>query len=261
VDHRLRDLARAASQGDLQAEARLLLERVRRGELDEDRLRVAALLGDPAARGALGVAAAARDDDDDAAWLRGVAEVDPSVALWALAEGLASEQRGAHEGQVQERLRRGLADAVARGAAVSFALARDHELDYVVSTAAAKVLVVGLDHLGRDPHRVGDDDPDVVRALEDVRGRFGYLDPGVWSYELSIRSGRGGWAHVLRYTRRRGGTSPHTADAADGWAPPADAVRVRSGVLDGVTFAFADRATARAAIRAAVVPWLLSSRS
>jgi hypothetical protein len=48
ADRRL--LERTAQAGDLQAEARLLLARVRDGELAEERLRLAALLGDPAAR-------------------------------------------------------------------------------------------------------------------------------------------------------------------------------------------------------------------
>lgn len=49
-----RDLERRARQGDSTAEAAALVRRLRAGELDEDRLRVAALVGDPAARLALG---------------------------------------------------------------------------------------------------------------------------------------------------------------------------------------------------------------
>lgn len=53
-DDRLRGVEREAALGDLAAQARLLVERVRRGRLDLERLRLAAWLGDPAARLALG---------------------------------------------------------------------------------------------------------------------------------------------------------------------------------------------------------------
>lgn len=59
MDDLLRDLDRAAQQGDAQAAVRLLRARVRRGELDEDRLRLAAHLGDGAAIACLGGAVAA----------------------------------------------------------------------------------------------------------------------------------------------------------------------------------------------------------
>ncbi|MCO5172530.1 MAG: hypothetical protein M9894_40050 [Planctomycetes bacterium] len=54
ADTRLRRLERAAAQGDLDARVRLLCERLRSGELDEERVRLAAYLGDPAARLLLG---------------------------------------------------------------------------------------------------------------------------------------------------------------------------------------------------------------
>ncbi len=58
ADQRLRDLERDATHGDLQARARLLRERLRVGDLAEERLRLAAYLGDEAARSACGDAAA-----------------------------------------------------------------------------------------------------------------------------------------------------------------------------------------------------------
>jgi hypothetical protein len=50
ADQRLRDLERNAAHGDLQAQARLLLERVRVGDLTEERLQLVAYLGHEAAR-------------------------------------------------------------------------------------------------------------------------------------------------------------------------------------------------------------------
>ena len=52
-DSELRDLERRAAQGERPAEAKLLLERVRRGELGQDQLQLAAYLEHPAARLAL----------------------------------------------------------------------------------------------------------------------------------------------------------------------------------------------------------------
>jgi hypothetical protein len=45
TDQRLRDLERDAAHGDLHARGRLLLERVRVGDLTQERLRLAAYLG------------------------------------------------------------------------------------------------------------------------------------------------------------------------------------------------------------------------
>lgn len=59
MDDLLRDLDRAVQQGDAQAAVGLLRARVRRGELDEERLRLAAHLGDGAAIACLGGAVAA----------------------------------------------------------------------------------------------------------------------------------------------------------------------------------------------------------
>jgi hypothetical protein len=69
VDDRRRQAEREAAR-DPAAASRLLLERVRSGELDEERLRLAAWLGDPAA------AAACRVDppDDLAGWVVAVAD-------------------------------------------------------------------------------------------------------------------------------------------------------------------------------------------
>lgn len=67
ADSRLRQLQRdAASGGDLEAEARFLLERVRVGKLPAERLELAAYLGDPAARLAVSVPG----PDPTAPWTR-----------------------------------------------------------------------------------------------------------------------------------------------------------------------------------------------
>ncbi len=59
-DDLLRDMERSAALGDPVAQARLLVERVRRGRLEPERLRLAAWLGDATARLATG------DDSDEA---------------------------------------------------------------------------------------------------------------------------------------------------------------------------------------------------
>jgi hypothetical protein len=63
ADERLQRLRRAAGRGDVEAQARLLMERVRCGEVGGARVRLAALLGDPAAIEASGVAPDARTLD------------------------------------------------------------------------------------------------------------------------------------------------------------------------------------------------------
>ena len=50
ADERLQQLRRAWDEGDLEAKVRLLRERMRAGELSEERVRLAAWLGDTAAR-------------------------------------------------------------------------------------------------------------------------------------------------------------------------------------------------------------------
>lgn len=54
MDERLRKLEREAALGGLDAQAKLILQRLRAGELTEKRIRLAAYLGDGAARLALG---------------------------------------------------------------------------------------------------------------------------------------------------------------------------------------------------------------
>lgn len=62
-DRSRRALRHAAEAGDLESQARLLVERLRAGELTEAALRLAAALGDAGAGLALGVEAAAPTDD------------------------------------------------------------------------------------------------------------------------------------------------------------------------------------------------------
>jgi hypothetical protein len=97
-DARFRSLQRQAAQGDLQAQGRLLLERVRAGDLDPDGLRLAAYLGDPGAREALGADAPA---------------APPDLGDWAV--GIAPSGAGARDPWTREALAR-VAAAAARAA-------------------------------------------------------------------------------------------------------------------------------------------------
>ena len=64
-DGKRRDLERAAAAGDLEAEAQMLIERWRTGDLSEERLRFAAYLGhEPALRAGPDV----RRPDDPTLW-------------------------------------------------------------------------------------------------------------------------------------------------------------------------------------------------
>jgi hypothetical protein len=65
ADSRLRRLERLADLGDLDARVRLLSARVRCGTLVRERVRLAAHLGDPAARRVLGIQGGASDGSND----------------------------------------------------------------------------------------------------------------------------------------------------------------------------------------------------
>lgn len=69
ADSRRRALTRLAAQGDVSAEARLLLERVRAGELPLERVRLAAWLGDAHALAVVGVSAVRPEPDELLPWL------------------------------------------------------------------------------------------------------------------------------------------------------------------------------------------------
>ena len=73
-DQRLRELERRVAEGDGAAEAPLLAERVRAGTLAPDRLRLAAHLGHPPAREALGDDAPVLMTDKDAIKCAGFAD-------------------------------------------------------------------------------------------------------------------------------------------------------------------------------------------
>lgn len=84
MDDRLQRRARDAAAGDPAAGARLLVERRRAGELTDDRLQLAALLGDEAAR--LALAPAAPEDlpeDDLERWTLGIAACGRETAVRA----------------------------------------------------------------------------------------------------------------------------------------------------------------------------------
>jgi hypothetical protein len=85
VDDRLRRLTREVATGDAGARARLLAERLRAGDLGEDRLRLAAHLGDPAAAAALGRELLLPPTITITRWVRGLAEPSRGGAwpVWA----------------------------------------------------------------------------------------------------------------------------------------------------------------------------------
>ncbi len=73
MDERLRKLEREANQGDAGATVRLLVERVRLGQVSDGRLRLAAYLGEPTARELLGdreTSAAKNAPADALEWVR-----------------------------------------------------------------------------------------------------------------------------------------------------------------------------------------------
>lgn len=90
TDQRLRDLERDAARGDLHAQARLLLERVRVGDLAEDQLLLAAYLGDAPAQAALASATTSTLPDDIDTWARSLKPFGQETSVRA-ALGVAGE--------------------------------------------------------------------------------------------------------------------------------------------------------------------------
>lgn len=108
TDTRRRQLARSAAQGDLDARVRLLLERVRAGELPLERVRLAAWLGDARALAVVGAGSVRPEPEDISAWLLELAGhgsreavvralVLSGLALRARAEGGPPEELAATE--------------------------------------------------------------------------------------------------------------------------------------------------------------------
>lgn len=81
TDARLRALSRDAVQGDPTAFARLLVERVRAGELSAERLRLAAWLGDARALAAVGPGVVRPQSDELLAWLHELTVFGPKEAV------------------------------------------------------------------------------------------------------------------------------------------------------------------------------------
>lgn len=79
VDERLRELAREAAGGDVEARGRWLAERLRLRVTSRNDLELAAWLGDAGARLALGAPPDA--EDDFGRWLEGIAVAAPEAAL------------------------------------------------------------------------------------------------------------------------------------------------------------------------------------
>lgn len=228
-DQRLRERERRRGE-TADDQAAWLVERLRTGSLTRERLDLAAWCGDEAAIRAGGT----KGPDEPGAWLRGLERHSPALAIWGLAEVLRAStvEPGSSAAESRlERLRLGARDAFLRDELLGWV---DRELTDLAPhdmSGDVKRILLALHHLARSP-RLGDPtDPDVLRAIESVRPRFPYLDPGSWAYAWSERR-RGVWAHRLRFTRVKGGESPHLVDAAAGWAPPPGAAWAGPRALD-----------------------------
>lgn len=261
TDQRLRDLERDAAHGDLQAQVRLPLERVRVGDLTEERLRLAAYLGDEVACLALGDVPRLLVTMD-AEWFRCLIPWSPALAVWALAEACTVERQPEWEHRLDE-VRVGLRAAFLAGNTTEFARSQSQpDLAELCATATGKALVLWLACLARDCRRSPADDPEVRRAVENVRSRFSSNELGEVTYAWSELEHDGTWLHQLRHVRRSGVESMTTAGASAGWRPDADAAPAGPGSLYDLDFVFSVPEAARTAVRAALLPWALApSRS
>lgn len=95
ADERQRELERKASAGDVEAEAKLLLERVRSGDLTEERLKLAAYLGHEPAAVAVGIAASPFPPTQDIRrWLAAAPHLG-ELGLWRAALATIEATEGA----------------------------------------------------------------------------------------------------------------------------------------------------------------------
>jgi hypothetical protein len=258
TDQRLRDLERDAARGDLHAQARLLLERVRVGDLTDERLRLAAYLGDEVACVALEYdprRSVAMNGD----WFRGLVPWSPALAAWALAEACAAQRR--HEDvELLEQARLGLRTAFLSGAAATDVARSLPNVSPLSGTGVVKWLCLWWQCLREDGRRGRLDDPEIVRVLDDVRSRFEPHEVGDLSYAWSERRD-GSWVHWVYYHLRRSGVEKGTTEVASaGWDPDSDAAPAGLDFLYDLNFSFADPEAAIAAVQSALLPWALAPR-
>ncbi len=177
TDSKLRELERRWKEtGSTEDEAAYLLERVRVGDLDQEKLELAAYSGHEGARLALGDAAP-QVSDDFGAWFQGLVEagypvtgcVCVSVAHLAREQGKGSDAEGAQAAlrRAEERLAHGheacpaatprsLDFGVATERDWSFrvaALLADHAHGYVSSGRVPAALRIALARLGEQQSR------------------------------------------------------------------------------------------------------------
>lgn len=127
-DQRLRELERRVAEGDGAAEAPLLAERVRAGTLAPDRLRLAAYLGHPPAREALGDEAPVLREDPDS-WIRGLADWGPQA--WVRAAIAAARLTGRPNQEVLDAAEAWLRQPTARMEEEARLWAEQENLEFV----------------------------------------------------------------------------------------------------------------------------------
>ena len=180
-DQRLRERERRR-QGTVDDEAAWLVERIRAGSLSRERLDLAAWCGHEGAIRAGGTPGPVEPD----AWVRGLEALSPALAVWTLVESevvTLGEEAGAER---LERLRLGAREAFLRDDGPGFA--REVTARAPRPGVLEQRVVFALHQLLRDARRADPADPDILRALEAVKPRFPYLDPGTWRYAWSERA-------------------------------------------------------------------------
>jgi hypothetical protein len=197
----------------------------------------------------------------NADWFRGLTPWSPALAVWALAEACASRHEPEDELLLGE-VRLGLRTAFISGKAADFARSMPAaELSPLCfGSASGKSLVLWLERLKQDGRRSRLDHPEILRALDEVRSRFSPQEVGELSYAWSEREYDGTWVHRVRHLRPTGVEKLTTAIASTGWQPDPDAGAPDPTFLYDLEFAFPDPERARAAVRAALLPWALAPR-
>lgn len=218
TDERLRAAQRRA--GAFEADVAALAERLRAGRIGLDRVEIAAFCGDEVARAALGSAAPAVPQEQ-AAWVRGLEAWSSETALRGFLTAAALDV-----GMSLDCVDRLVARAVrgGRGSTQAFADERDR-----LGAAHAKLISLATHTIEQDPRFVPVDDPEVVRATEDMAARYAHDRVKYGRTVFGAYRGQPSWLHQFVVVAPRQERWPVLCGAEPGWVPPAGTERFPIG--------------------------------
>lgn len=278
TDQRLRHFERDAAHGDLQAQARLLLERVRIGDLTEERLRLAAHLGDEAAN--LAGTGGMEATQNLRTWLRELLRWRGAVVLrtYMAAFRLLPGHDDPVYQDVETEIRTWLESGAQRRSPVSVRLgsrrpvsrAQTHEGHVLCKSLSMMTLEMGT----LSPYYLRENDPERIRAATAASQRFAPPSSGgQWRYSYTYRGDDRCW-HLFRDANDSGvgASSSRVVESSPAWSPASEVRTVplieEPSPLEvfGITHQLIeldreDPGRVRRAAATSLLPWVLSSNT